>query len=159
MAAETARGPGRMASVTGHPVVAVRQLFFVAFIAGRRAPRDSVLPQRLGQARGLAVMGIPWRDAVDHLHYFPRTAWIEIRSLIDFAVFLIEPPLSRRSPLQRKVRSTCRRRGRRGSQRGFRFHGPMAIHAVDLDGVARFAIQIPVAVTIALKVTVGAVHP
>ena len=35
----------------------------------------------------------------------------------------------------------------------------MAIHAIDLDGVARLAIEFAVTVTILLEVTVNAVHP
>ncbi len=93
------------------------------------------------------------------LHHFPwRAILVHHRSLIELAVQPVESALPERRPQNRKVGSRCGR-GRGGTtQRRLLRDGPVAIHAIDFDCIASFAIEFPVAVVVLLEMAIRAVH-
>ena len=83
---------------------------------------------------------------------------LDHRALIQLAVLPVEAPLAPGRAQQRQDR--CRPRGAAAAEvRSVAFFdGAVAIDAIDLDRVARFAVQLAVAVTVLLEVAVRAVH-
>ena len=78
MAAETIRGPGGVAGITGHAAVGVRQL---RRVGGHVAPRFAVGLNRFGPRRFLIVMLVARSDGVEGLHHFPFFFRVNHRTL------------------------------------------------------------------------------
>src|SRR3954471_10611355 len=103
-------------------------------------------------------MRIAGRDRVDHLHHFPRRAiLIDHRTLEEFLILPVEPPLSERSPQQHQVVPPRWSRRSRGSQRRLAIDRAMAIDTVDLDSIASLTVDLSVAMIILREMTIGTV--
>ena len=129
------------------------------FVRGRPAPGRAVLPQGLGEARPLAVVGVARGDGVRDLHHLPLEPGIEHRALPEPAVAPDEAAPAGRGGAERQVGAAGRRRGSRGAQGGPGADGAVAVLAADLQGVAVLAVEQPVAVGVLGEVAVRAVHP
>ncbi len=134
--------------------VAVRQFGRVS----RRAPGGAVLLDGLCQARFLAVVRTAGRDRVEHLHHLPLQVLVEHGALVEQAVLPEEAAHAPGRVEAFQVRATVRRRRAGGDQRGPALDRAVAIGAVHLDGVARLAVELAVAVAVLGEVAVDAVH-
>src|SRR6188474_2198592 len=93
-------------------------------------------------------------DRIHDLDHFPLFSGIDRGALVEFPVLVIEAALARSRAKKREIGSSARRGGRRRGELGPLADGPMAIHAIDLDRIARFSVDVAVAVAILLKVAV-----
>src|SRR6185369_17726233 len=154
VAAEATRRPRGVAGEAAHLVVGVREL---GRIGGRVAPGAAVRLHRLGQARLLAVARVAGRHRVHDLRDFPLDVFVHHRPLGDLAAAAGE---ARLAPGRAEPREVHAGRGGAGrGQVGRTRDRAVTVDAVDLDGRARLAVELAVAVHVLLEVAVHAVHP
>ena len=153
------RGPGGVAGVAGHARVGMGEGCGVRRVRRHGAPGRAVLPQGLGEARLLAIVGIARGDGVQDLHHLPLDLGIEHGALPEPAVAPDEPPPAARGGAERQVGPPRGRRRPRGAQGGLAPNGAVAVLAADLQGVAVLAVDQPVAVGVLGEVAIRAVHP
>src|SRR5436305_3881789 len=125
-------------------------------IVGNAAPRNSVTLKRLGQPRLLAVMRVPRRDGVFHLHHLPLPSLFDGGPLKQMSVFPVKPqpfPWRTRAFHQRTILS---RGGTAGKGSVIVLNRSMAVFAVDFDRVSRFTVQLAVAVHVLIKMAIYA---
>jgi len=154
VAAEAARGPGRVAREAGHLRVVVRERLSRA---RRAAPARSVPEQRLGVGRALVEARVARCHRVPDLRHLPLAALLDHAPLQQLPLAAGEAGQAERRRLQGQVGPT--RCGTRGTQRRRRTHRPVAVDAVDLDRGARLAVEHPRPVHVLAEVAVDAVHP
>ena len=129
------------------------------------APRLAVARHRLGQRRPLVVARITRIDRIHHLRHRPLQAFGDHRALNHHAASAArgnEPRIAKWRDEIGEVRArilAARSRGARRAQCGAGARGTVTVHAVDLDGIARLAVQVAVAVAVLREVAVDALHP
>src|SRR5438105_12244646 len=144
-----------MAGEAGHAAIAAGEL---REITRHRAPTLAIFQHGFGEARFFAVVGIAGRDGVFHLHYFPLQALSHARALIEPPIFPIEAELLPGRAHALHVGATGRRCRSAGDKGGVLGDVTVAIHALDLDSIARAAVELAIAVDLLIEVAVGAVH-
>ena len=160
MAAEAARHPRRVAGVAGHSRVGVRQ-------AARRvgaAPAHAVALHGLGEGRARVVARMIRIERIGDLRNRPLQAVGDHRALDDDAARAAGRHEARIAERRHQIgevgaRLVAARRRRAGCpQRRARARRAVAVDAVDLDRVARLAVEVAVAVAVLREVAVDAVH-
>src|SRR6266446_971784 len=147
-----------MACIASHPAVLMSELGFV-FFRRRIAPGLSVLLDCFCQSRLFAVVRVTRSDRVLHLHHFPFLVLLEHRPLVQPVILPEEAALLPGCTQSREICAASGRCRARSHQWSSLLDSAMAIHAVDLDGVARLAVEFAVAVTVLLEVAVHTMHP
>src|SRR5881394_641028 len=155
MTAITCWSPRRMTRVASHPAVLMSEF---RFTLRRVAPGFAVLLDCLRQPRLFAVMRIAGSDRVPNLHHLPFLVLFKHRPLVQPIVPPVETTLLPWCAKPAKIRAAhgSRRAGRH--KRCPLLNGAVTIHAVNLNGIARLAVEFPIAVAILFEVAVDAMH-
>ena len=95
---------------------------------------------------------------IQNLHDFPLFVLFDHGALEEPTVFPVELAFPPGRAHQLKIGAALGRCRTGGHQRGAGIDFAVAVHAVDLDGVARFAIELAVAVAVLREVAVDAMH-
>src|SRR5689334_5701607 len=100
----------------------------------------------------------PGRDRVQDLHHFPLFLLLQHGALIEAAILPVETALLPWSAQPGQVGATFWSSDAGRCQGCALLNGAVAIHAIDLNGVAGFSVQFAIAVAVLLEVAVDAVH-
>src|SRR5580698_4118311 len=143
-----------MARVAGHALIAVSQ----RLVGCRHSPGLAVDLHGLCQPRFFVVMQIARSDGVEYLDYLPLLAGVHHGPLEQAIIFPIETARLPWGSQHREIGTSGWRYRSRGLQRGPLADGPVTIHAIHFDRVARFTIQFSVPMVVLRKMTILAMH-
>src|SRR5256885_793706 len=103
-------------------------------------------------------MGVAGSDGVHNLHHLPLNIFVQRGTLEELAFLPVEALLFPRSAQAFEMRATIWRGGAGSYKFGFAGDVSMARFAGNFNGVARFAVELAVAMRVLDEVAVDAMH-